>query len=139
MFFTKFVYFCQYATYTKQTRAFFRLPRVRIDRITLSVYTEQVTAGYLRSDYPEFAKQLLWICKAITLGKERCHMDIAGLSTAMSMSKVQTDWGMKMLSKTMDAANTQGSQLAQMIASVPTAQMELSVNPGVGGQFDLRI
>ncbi len=66
-------------------------------------------------------------------------MDIAGLSTAMSMSKVQTDWGMKMLSKTMDAANTQGSQLAQMIASVPTAQMELSVNPGVGGQFDLRI
>lgn len=66
-------------------------------------------------------------------------MDIAGLSTAMSMSKVQTDWGMKMLSKTMDAASTQGSQLAQMIASVPAAQMELSVNPGVGGQFDLRI
>lgn len=66
-------------------------------------------------------------------------MDIAGLSTAMSMSKVQTDWGMKMLSKTMDSANAQGSQLAQMIASVPTAQMELSVNPGVGGQFDLRI
>lgn len=66
-------------------------------------------------------------------------MDITGLSTAMSMSKVQTDWGMKMLSKTMGSANAQGSQLAQMIASVPTAQMELSVNPGVGGQFDLRI
>lgn len=66
-------------------------------------------------------------------------MDIAGLSTAMSMSKVQTDWGMKMLGKTMDAANTQGSQLAQMIASVPTAQMELSVNPGIGSQFDIRV
>lgn len=66
-------------------------------------------------------------------------MDIAGLSTAMSMSKVQTDWGMKMLDKTMDAANTQGSQLAQMIASVPTAQMELSVNPGIGSQFDFRV
>lgn len=66
-------------------------------------------------------------------------MDIAGLSTAMSMSKMQTDWGMKMLSKTMDVANTQGAQLAQMIASVPTAQMELSVNPGIGSQFDFRI
>lgn len=66
-------------------------------------------------------------------------MDIAGLSTAMSMSKMQTEWGMKMLDKTMDAANTQGSQLAQMIASVPAAQMELSVNPGIGSQFDFRI
>ena len=66
-------------------------------------------------------------------------MDIAGLSTAMSMSKLQTDWGMKMLDKTMDTANAQGTQLAQMIASVPTAQMELSVNPGIGGQFDFRI
>ena len=65
-------------------------------------------------------------------------MDIAGLSTAMSMSKVQTDWGMKMLSKSMDA-NVQGSQIAQMIASVPTAQMELSVNPGIGGLFDVRV
>lgn len=66
-------------------------------------------------------------------------MDIAGLSTAMSMSKVQTDWGMKMLDKTMDTANAQGSQLAQMIASVPAAQMELSVNPGIGSQFDFRV
>lgn len=66
-------------------------------------------------------------------------MDIAGLSTAMSMSKTQTDWGMKMLAKTMDTANTQGSQLSQMIASVPTAQMELSVNPGIGSQFDFRV
>ena len=66
-------------------------------------------------------------------------MDIAGLSTVMSMSNLQTDWGMKMLDKTMDTANVQGSQLAQMIASVPTAQMELSVNPYVGSQFDVRI
>lgn len=66
-------------------------------------------------------------------------MDIAGLSTAMSMAKVQTDWGMKMLSKAMDTADSQGSQLAQMIASVPTAQMELSVNPDIGSQFDVRV
>lgn len=66
-------------------------------------------------------------------------MDIAGLSTAMSMSKAQTDWGMKMLAKAMDTADAQGSQIAQMIASVPTAQMELSVNPGIGSLFDVRV
>lgn len=66
-------------------------------------------------------------------------MDITGLSTAMSMSKMQTDWGMKMLSKAIDTAYSQGSQLAQMLASVPAAQMELSVNPSVGSQFDVRV
>lgn len=66
-------------------------------------------------------------------------MDIAGLSTALSMSNLQSGWGMKMLDKTMDTANAQGEQLSQMIASVPTAQMELSVNPYVGGQFDVRV
>lgn len=66
-------------------------------------------------------------------------MDIAGLSTALSMSNLQSGWGMKMLDKTMDTANEQGAQLAQMISSVPTAQMELSVNPYVGSQFDVRV
>lgn len=66
-------------------------------------------------------------------------MDIAGLSTALSMSNLQSGWGMKMLDKTMDTANAQGMQLAQMISSVPTAQMELSVNPYVGSQFDVRV
>ncbi len=66
-------------------------------------------------------------------------MDIAALSTAMSASKTQTAWGMKMLGKTIEAADVQGSQLAQMIASVPAAQMERSVNPGIGSQFDFRV
>ena len=66
-------------------------------------------------------------------------MDIAGLSTALSMSDLQTNWGMKMLDKSMDTAKSQGSQLSEMIASVPTSQMELSVNPYVGSQFDVRI
>lgn len=70
---------------------------------------------------------------------KRCQMDIAGLSTAMSMSNLQTGWGMKMLDKAMDTAKVQGAQLSQMIASVPTAEMELSVNPYVGSQFDVRI
>lgn len=66
-------------------------------------------------------------------------MDIAGLSTAMSMSSLQANWSMKMLAKTMDTAKSQGSQLVQMIASAPAAQMELSVNPNVGSLFDVRV
>ncbi len=55
------------------------------------------------------------------------------------MSNLQTGWGMKMLDKAMDTAKSQGSQLSEMIASVPASQMELSVNPYVGSQFDVRI
>ncbi len=66
-------------------------------------------------------------------------MDIAGLSTSMSMANLQTSWGMKMMDKAMDTAESQGTQMAQMIASVPTAQMELSVNPTVGSMFDASV
>lgn len=76
--------------------------------------------------------------KFAAAGKE-CQMDIAGLSAALSMSDLQTNWGMKMLDKTMDTAKSQGAQLSEMLASVPAAQMELSVNPYVGSQFDVRV
>ncbi len=66
-------------------------------------------------------------------------MDIAALSTSMAMSNIQTQWGMKMMSNAIDTAETQGAQMAQMIASVPAAQMELSVNPYVGSQFDMSV
>ncbi len=66
-------------------------------------------------------------------------MDIASLSTSMAMSSLQTEWGMKMMSNAIDTAETQGAQMAQMIASVPAAQMELSVNPYVGSQFDMSV
>lgn len=66
-------------------------------------------------------------------------MDIAALSTSMAMSGLQTEWGMKMMSNAIDTAEAQGAQMAQMIASVPAAQMELSVNPYVGSQFDMSV
>ncbi len=66
-------------------------------------------------------------------------MDIAGLSTSMSMANLQTAWGASMIGKAMDTAEAQGTQMAEMIASVPTAQMELSVNPYVGGNFDMSV
>ncbi len=66
-------------------------------------------------------------------------MDIASLSTSMAMSGLKTDWGMKMMSKAMDTAEIQGAELTQMIQSAGAAQMELSVNPYVGGQFDMSV
>lgn len=65
-------------------------------------------------------------------------MDIAGLSTSMSMAELKTGWGMKMMSKAMDTAESQGAQTVHMIESAGAA-MELSVNPYVGSQFDVRI
>lgn len=67
-------------------------------------------------------------------------MDIAGLSTSMAMSNVQTSWGMKMLGNAIDTAKVQGAEMAQIIASVPTpAEMELSVNPYIGSKFDMSV
>lgn len=67
-------------------------------------------------------------------------MDVAALSSAMSMAQVQSAWGTQMLDNTMDQTEIQGAQLAQMISAVaPPTQMELSVNPSVGGNLDIRI
>ncbi|MBO4292522.1 MAG: YjfB family protein [Lachnospiraceae bacterium] len=63
-------------------------------------------------------------------------MDIAGLSmdlaSVSTMSKVST----AVLSKTMDTNEALGQGLVNMIDA---AAMENSVNPAVGGNFDIRI
>ncbi len=63
-------------------------------------------------------------------------MDIPELSMALSMSKVQTDWGTAMLSESLDSLSEVGATVADMM---DTAAMELSVNPDVGGTIDLRV
>lgn len=63
-------------------------------------------------------------------------MDIAGLSMDLAnistMSKVST----AVLGKTLDTNEALGAGLVEMIDA---AAMERSVNPAVGGQFDLRV
>ena len=66
-------------------------------------------------------------------------MDIAALASAMALGQTQAMWGTQMLSNAMDMSEIQGEQMAEMIASVPASQMELSVNPHVGGNFDVRV
>lgn len=63
-------------------------------------------------------------------------MDIAGLSTSLAAINTQSKVGVAVLSKAMDTNEELGAGLVQMIDS---AAMERSVNPAVGGNFDMRI
>lgn len=63
-------------------------------------------------------------------------MDIAGLSMAMSSAKVNDSYGVAMLAKTLEQAETTGSQVVGMMDA---AAMELSVNPHIGANFDMTV
>ena len=63
-------------------------------------------------------------------------MDIPGLSMAMSASKVEYDFGAKMLAKSLDLMDTIGEGMVEMMDA---GAMENSVNPAVGGNVDIRV
>lgn len=63
-------------------------------------------------------------------------MDIAGLSMNLSMIDTTSKVGVAMLSKSMDTNEALGQGLVNMIDA---AAVERSVNPAVGGNFDVRI
>lgn len=63
-------------------------------------------------------------------------MDIAGLSMDMAMMDVKSQVGIKMLSKVIDMGKDLGADMVQMMDA---AAMELSVNPAVGGNVDIRL
>ena len=56
-------------------------------------------------------------------------MDIAALSTTMSMMNVQSDVGVAMLSKSLDNMETMGEGMKKIL--------ETSVNPHIGGNIDV--
>ncbi len=63
-------------------------------------------------------------------------MDIAGLSTVLSTSRLQSQVGVAVVSKAMDTNEAMGQGLIEMIDA---AAMEQSVNPHVGSNLDIRI
>lgn len=63
-------------------------------------------------------------------------MDIAKLSMAMSSAKTNDAFGVAMLAKSLDQAENTGSQVVNMMDA---AAMELSVNPHIGGNFDMTV
>ena len=56
-------------------------------------------------------------------------MDIASISTAMSMANLQTDIGVAVLSKSMDNMETMGEGMKKILES--------SVTPHIGGNVDV--
>lgn len=63
-------------------------------------------------------------------------MDIAGLSMDMANISTMSKVGTAVLSKQLDTNEAMGAGLVQMIDA---AAMERSVNPAVGGNFDLKV
>lgn len=70
-------------------------------------------------------------------------MDISGLSTSLSMSQANLSQNglsqkvsLAVLDKAMDLNEEMGAGLVRMMDA---ATMENSVNPAVGGNFDMRI
>ncbi|MBQ8591268.1 MAG: YjfB family protein [Lachnospiraceae bacterium] len=63
-------------------------------------------------------------------------MDIPALSMAMAQSEVQTEYGVAMLSKSLDMSEATGAAITDMIDA---AAMQRSVNPNIGGNFDTTI
>lgn len=63
-------------------------------------------------------------------------MDIAGVSMALANIELQSKVGTAVLDKALEMNETLGAGLAEIMDS---AAMELSVNPGVGANLDLRI
>lgn len=63
-------------------------------------------------------------------------MDIPGLSMSLAAIDVQSQVGIKMLSKAIDLGEDMGAGMMQMLDA---AAMERSVNPAVGGNIDIRL
>lgn len=63
-------------------------------------------------------------------------MDIASVSSALANVNLQQQVSTAMLSKTLDLGESLSAGMVQMIDA---AAMELSVNPNVGSNFDVRI
>ncbi len=63
-------------------------------------------------------------------------LSIASLSTSFSKANLNTDFGIKMLAKTMENNEQTGQDIVEMIDS---AAMERSVNPSVGANFDMSV
>ena len=58
-------------------------------------------------------------------------MDIAAISTAMSMADLQTDIGIAVLSKSMDNMEPRGDGMKKILES--------SVTPHIGGNVDVTV
>lgn len=66
-------------------------------------------------------------------------MDIASLSTALSNASVANSFGTAMLGKQLDVTETMGQSMVNALNAMPAPSLEHSVNPAVGGNFDVSV
>lgn len=65
-------------------------------------------------------------------------MDIAALSTGLAQVNLQNAVGYAMLGKSIDNLEQSGNGITELLSSASQA-MELSVNPHIGGNFDMSV
>ena len=63
-------------------------------------------------------------------------MDIPSLSMAMAQNKVLQDVSIAVMATSLDTARETGAQMVDMMEK---SAMELSVNPHIGGNFDVSV
>lgn len=66
-------------------------------------------------------------------------MDIAQLSTALASQELSTAVNMAVTKLTMNSVEQNGANLVNLMQDTTTQQMELSVNPNLGSQIDIRL
>ncbi len=75
------------------------------------------------------------ISKVGKLYAQEVPMNIPAVSMALSQNKVMNDFGVAMLAKQLDTMESAGEALV----SVMDSAAELSVNPNVGANIDIRV
>lgn len=66
-------------------------------------------------------------------------MDVAGLSMALSQSKVMQSVGVSMLKEQLDVMSESADLMASAMATGPSPSLESLVNPSVGSNIDLTV
>ncbi|EOD00374.1 YjfB family protein [Caldisalinibacter kiritimatiensis] len=65
-------------------------------------------------------------------------MDIAAMSTMLSQGKVMQQASISVMKMAMNSAENSG-QMIKELADTNTKMMEMSVNPHIGGNIDIRL
>lgn len=66
-------------------------------------------------------------------------MSIANMSTSMTNSRTMSQIGMAVMGMALSDAASAAANTASMIEALPAPALEASVNPAVGGNFDVSI
>ncbi|MBE5894639.1 MAG: putative motility protein [Lachnospiraceae bacterium] len=66
-------------------------------------------------------------------------MDIASLATGMAQSGLMSKVSTQVLKNAMDMQEIAGNGLIKMMDAASVAQMERSVNPHIGSNFDMMV